>query len=122
MNTIQVKITGRNKELFEKFLEGALNVATLIARKGSMPGEYYMTDEHRERYGEWWILQDGRYNILGTVNNHKAFIRAREENTITLEFSSHYDNIHPEGMSYNKTVAEAIVVMLGNENAEIIIK
>lgn len=121
MNTTQVKITGRNKELFQNFLEKALNIATMIARKGVLPDAYHLEEKNLDRLGEWWVLHDKTYNILGTVNNHKAFIRDQGENAITLEFSYRYDPFPGKGLRYAEIVPTVIAFILG-ENAEIIIK
>lgn len=116
-----VKITGRSEELFKEHLEGALNLASLFISKGRLPSEDDLESEHISR---WWDLREdeNKYELYPAGNSYKAFIHEKGENSITLEFFYKYDSKEENGPNFNKTMAELVVVMLGQDNAEIIIK
>ncbi len=121
MATTQVKIIGRNKELFENHLEAAINLAALYARGGTMPSNYDIKEKDN---GRWWNLNENeeKYDLYPRANDYKIFIRGKGENWILLEFFHRRDRNREDGLSFEKTMAELIALMLGEDNAEIVTK
>lgn len=115
-----VKITGKNKEIFNHNLNSAINVAALCAKRGVLPKEV----EIQKEGGDWWVLNEEQkvYNLNPNSNNHQAFIREKGENHILLEFFYRSENKLINPLTFQKTMAELVVVMLGQDNAEIITK
>jgi|JI10StandDraft_1071094.scaffolds.fasta_scaffold141461_4 hypothetical protein len=118
MRTTQVKITGRNKKLFDNNLECAINLAALYARGGTMPSNYDIKNN-----GRWWNLNENeeKYDLYPRANDYKIFIRGKGENWILLEFYYRYDNKDKnDNFLFQTKIAELVALMLGNDNAEIL--
>lgn len=87
---MKLKITGRNKDNFDKNLTDFLNVATMICLQGTIPTEYYIKEA--KNLGYWWFREnDSRFELLKAINNHKLIIRNEGENFIIVEFNIRYD-------------------------------
>jgi hypothetical protein len=87
-----LKIKGRNKELFQKNVECVMNVFTVVAGRGKLPSQYDI--ENAERLGDYWFefVKDDKFEILGSLNDNKAFVKERGENYIVVDFHCRYNN------------------------------
>jgi hypothetical protein len=86
-----IKIMGRNQERFNDTVKRVMNLACVVFRKGSIPTERDMQEP--ERTGLYWYenTKENKFELLPSLNDHKAFIRSRGENFIIIEFHSRYD-------------------------------
>ena len=103
-----IKITGRNKELFDKNLAAVLNVACVVAMSGSIPNKREI--EEPERWGKYWIREkDGtnRFQLYPASNDYWANIKDEGENFIVIEFSYRYDR---NGNAFSDALTQLIAV------------
>jgi hypothetical protein len=86
-----IKIKGKNQERFKKTVEMVMNLACVAFGRGTIPTEFDMRDP--ETHGMYWYenIEERKFEILPSINNHKAFIRDCGENFIVIEFYSRYD-------------------------------
>jgi hypothetical protein len=84
-----VKIKGHSPERLEKNITAVMNVAAVICMKGYIPNSYDIRQP--ETSGKYWYERDGTYELFPSANNDKAFVRAKDENSITVEFYCRYD-------------------------------
>jgi hypothetical protein len=86
---MNIKITGRNKELFQENLKNILNVATVVAGTGTIPDEYDI--ENAETRGRYFVREKKKFTILGSSNNNWAHILEEGENYIIIDFLTRYE-------------------------------
>ena len=87
---MKFKIRGKTKEQLQDNIKKILNIACVVFRGGFIPNDYerkYILES-----GNYWYLneKENKYELYPAVNNHKAFIREKEDNYIILEFYSRY--------------------------------
>lgn len=98
-----VKIKGHNPERLDKNITAVMNIAAVICMHGYLPNSYDMRNPATS--GKYWYERDGTYQLFPSANNDKAFVRAKDENSITVEFYCKYDT--------NNKKADALSVLMG---------
>ena len=90
---MQIKITGKNKELFESTLTSVLNISAVVAMGGYIPEDHDI--ENAQQSGRYWARETeggvNRFNLYPRSNSYFANIRDKGDNYIVLEFSYRYD-------------------------------
>ncbi len=112
---MKIRITGRNETHFKNNLNNALNIASLIARGGSMPDPGDL--KQNETRGVWFRKSDdfNGYVLFPSVNSHFAYVRGQDLFGVEVEFTYRYDSEY----LFRDGVLHAIKAAL-QENAEII--
>lgn len=111
-----LKIKGRNKERFKETVNSIMNIACVVAGKGSIPSEYDI--KNAENSGQYWYenVKEDKFEILGISNDHKAFVRERGENFIVVEFSFRYDGRYGVQGFPKKTALSNLILAIFDEN------
>jgi hypothetical protein len=86
---MKIKITGKNKELFDHYLKSVLNIACIAAMGGNLPTNLEI--ESPMGRGRYWFREENRFHLYPMSNDYWANIRQEGENFIVLEFSYRYD-------------------------------
>lgn len=114
MNKVLVRLFGKTPEQLQKNIERAMNVAALIAAQGELT-----PDVAKNLHGEFWGVSDDKktYELYPRMNDHKAFVRSQDTQSITVEFYYRYDD---SDRKHNHVISEAVVLALGEPFATIV--
>jgi hypothetical protein len=85
---MEIKVFGKNKELFNTILERVLNIASVACMGGYIPSEYEKLNP--EGSGLFWFKEENCFH-LGRANDHWGHIRSQGEDFVVLEFTYRYD-------------------------------
>jgi hypothetical protein len=109
-----IKIKGRNNEKLTENISRVMNIACVVARRGTIPTQYDIeTPERRGLY--WYINESGdTFELLPTKNDDKAFVRDKGDNFIVVEFFSRYDK---EGKKF-ESLSKLILAFFSQDDVE----
>lgn len=111
-----IKIKGRTQERFNETLKSIMNIASIVFGRGRIPTPQNM--EEPKVTGLFWFenIEEDKFELLPVQNDHKAFIRERGVNSITVEFYSRYDKNNKQ----TTALSNLIMSMFGEDEVELI--
>jgi hypothetical protein len=117
-----IKIKGRNERQFNETVESVMNIACVVAGKGSIPSEYDI--KNAVNLGKYWYenVKEDMFDILGITNDHKAFVRERGVNFIVIEFSFRYDARYGvQGFPKKTALSNLILAIFNDDEVELVV-